>query len=78
MCLLEHPKRDGCLHAKGEISFSQGPMKTRATLYPHTQVRMERSSGRLRKKPKVLAARAAEDSGLSNFPLTISLPGAAL
>ena len=37
-----------------------------------------RSPGRLRKKPKVLATRAAEDSGLSNFPFTIFLPGAAL
>ena len=37
-----------------------------------------RSPGRLRKKPKVFAARAAEDSGLSNFPRAISLPGAAL
>jgi hypothetical protein len=29
-----------------------------------------------RKNPKVLATRAADDSGLSNFPLSSSLPGA--
>ena len=37
-----------------------------------------KSRGRLRKNPKALAANAAEDSGLSNFPLAISLPAAAL
>ena len=36
-----------------------------------------RSCGRLRKNPKALAANAAEDSGLSNLPLAISLPAAA-
>ena len=36
-----------------------------------------KSEARSRKKPNALAARAAEDSGLSNFPVPISLPGAA-
>jgi hypothetical protein len=34
-------------------------------------------AGRSRKKPNAFATRAAEDSGLDNFPLSISLPGAA-
>ena len=37
-----------------------------------------KSCGRLRKNPKALVAKAAEDSGWSNFPLAISLPCAAL
>lgn len=35
-----------------------------------------KDSARPRKYPKALAASAADDSGLSNFPLSISLPGA--
>jgi len=36
-----------------------------------------RSLARRRKKPNAFAASAADDSGLSNLPLAISLPGAA-
>jgi len=34
-------------------------------------------SGRSRNRPKVFATSAAEDSGLANLPVSISLPGAA-
>ena len=34
-------------------------------------------AGRVTNGPKALAARAADDSGLANLPLAISLPGAA-
>ena len=36
-----------------------------------------KSRARFRKKPRALAARAADDAGLSNLPLAISSPGAA-
>ena len=53
-----------------DMQRSRGP--SRAT----TSGEGDRTPARWRKNPKALAASAAEDSGLSNSPLSISLPGA--